>query len=184
MADLIKANPIAGDSVYGVQQVEYTVDGVSGMDYVGSVMAASFKQAAAIESATGAYTEVVKERQRKVSDLGEMLSYISKAVSMLPVKKRKSTDQVTVSNAAWIKSKCAEYEISLKWSGDKMTYGDLQKAQTEVQYQMDKEDNNLQQDLVSMQSYITKRDNAYSNASKLVKKTLKAADSTIANMGG
>lgn len=38
--------------------------------------------------------------------------------------------------------------------------------------------------MVTLQSYISKRDNAYTNASKVVKKTLGAGASTIANFGG
>ena len=97
--------------------------------------------------------------------------------------KAESTDKITVDRANWIKSICSYYEIELKWDGNQMTYGDMQKAQTEIEYQMDKEDNNLEQDMVSLQSYISKRDNAYTNAAKVVKKTLAAGASTIANIG-
>ena len=38
-------------------------------------------------------------------------------------------------------------------------------------------------DIVTLQSYISKRDNAYSNAAKIVKKTNQAATSTIGNIG-
>ena len=62
--------------------------------------------------------------------------------------------------------------------------GDVQKALTEVQYQIDKEDNLLQQDMVSMQSFVSKRDNAFSTASKIIRKTNNAASATIANIGG
>ena len=44
------------------------------------------------------------------------------------------------------------------------------KLQTNVQYALDKEDNYLQQDLVSLQSYFSKRDQALSMAASLVKK--------------
>ena len=48
--------------------------------------------------------------------------------------------------------------------------GNSSKVQTDVQYEMDKEDNYLQQDLVSVQSYFSKRDQALSTATSLVKK--------------
>ena len=64
-----------------------------------------------------------------------------------------------------------------------MTRGNIQKAQTDFQYAIDREDNDIQQDIVTLQSYITKRDNAYSNAAKLVKKANQAAKSTIKNIG-
>ena len=184
MGYLIVENTLEDNTVYGVRQVQYTVDGVSGKDFTDAVTIAALKQATAIESACSGYSEVVKARQRKIDDLSDVLAYLAKANAQLPSKDKKSTDTVTVDHASWIKSTCSYYDISFTWDGNKMSRGDLQKAQTEVQYQIDKEDNNLQQDMVTLESYISKRDNAYSNASKVVKKTLNAAASTIGNMGG
>ena len=182
MSLLIVPDLITDFTVYGVPQVQYTVGGESNQDYTSAVTCAAFKEAAAIEAACTGYSEVVKARQRKVDDLGEVLAYLAKANAQLPPK-TKTTDEVTVDHASWIKSVCNNYGITLSWNGDKMSYGDLQKAQTEVQYQMDKEDNNLEQDMVTLESYISKRDNAYSNASKVVNKTLNAGATTIGNMG-
>ena len=183
MSNLINTEVIPDFTVYGVQQMQYTVDGKSGFDYTAAVTVAAFKEATAIEAACTGYSEVVKARQRKVDDLGEVLAYLAKANAQLPLNP-KTGDKVAIDNSAWIKSVCSNYGISLTWTdGNKMTWGNLQKAQTEVQYQMDREDNNLQQDMVTLQSYISKRDNAYSTAAKVVKKTLNAGSSTIANIG-
>ena len=47
---------------------------------------------------------------------------------------------------------------------------------------MDTEDNNLQQDVVSLQGLVSKRDNAFSTAGRLVKKYDGSADAIIGNM--
>ena len=179
---LIKPDVISGFTVYGVPQVQYAVESDQGLDYTSAVTIASFRQATAIELSCTGYSEVVKARQKKIDDLGDVLAYIAKANAQLPPNS-KTTDKVKVDHATWIKSICSGYDISLSWDGEKMSYGDLQKAQTELEYQIDKEDNYLQQDMVTLESYITKRDNAFSNASKVVKKTLSASDSVIRNMG-
>ena len=124
----------------------------------------------------------IKARQKKVDDLGQVLAYLSKAVGALKTKGGKSGDKVTVDNANWVKSTANAYGISLSWDGNKMTRGDIQKAQTTVEYELDKEDNNLQQDIVSLQSFMTKRDNAYSTVAKIVRKANNAAASTIRNI--
>ena len=185
MENLIIPDAITGNSVYGVQQVEYTVDGVSGKNFADAVTIAAFKQAAAIEAALGSYTRVVSARQVKVDELGEALSYVAKTVASLRVKGGKSTDKVDMENAAFVKTIANRYGVKIDWesNGKSITRGNVQKAQTNFQYEMDKESNNLQQDTVTMQSFLTKRDNAYSNASKIVRKTLDAASSTISNMG-
>ena len=183
MGDLITADVIKDNTVYGVQQVQYTVGGDSGLDYTSAVAIAAFKEATAIETACMGYSEVVKARQHKVDELGEVLAYFAKANAQLPVNP-KTGDKVTIDNSTWIKRVCNDYGIPLSWTdGNKMTWGNLQKAQTDVQYQMEREDNNLQQDMVTMRSYISKRDNAYSTAAKVVKKTLNAGSSTIGNIG-
>ena len=186
MGSMIVPEQITDFTVYGVPQVQYAVNGEAGHDYTSAVMCAAFREAVAIEAVCTGYSEVVKARQKKVDTLGEVLAYINAANAKLPTNsKTPSEDKVTVDNADWIKSVCGYYGVSLKWDGNssKMVRGDLQKAQTEVQYQMDKEDNNLEQDMVTLQSYISKRDNAYTTASKVVKKTLNAGSSTIMNLG-
>ena len=53
------------------------------------------------------------------------------------------------------------------------------KLQTDTQYALDKEDNYLQQDMVSLQSYFSKRDQALSMAASLVKKVNNTMSSGI-----
>ena len=183
MVSLITTEPITDNSVYGVQQVQYTVNGRSGKNFMDAVAIAAFRQAAAIETATSAYSSVVRARQQKIDDLGGALSNIARAMGEVH-KKTKSDDKITIPDANSVKTVAAKYGISLSWTdGDKMTLGNLQKAQTNVQYAIDREDNDIQQDIVTLQSYISKRDNAYSNAAKIVKKTNQAATSTIGNIG-
>ena len=55
----------------------------------------------------------------------------------------------------------------------------MSKLQTDTQYALDKEDNYLQQDMVSLQSYFSKRDQALSMAASLVKKVNNTMSSGI-----
>ena len=183
MANSIVPSEVTGGSVYGVRQMQYTVDGVPGKDFVDAVTTAAFKQATAIEVAASGYAAVVRARQVKVSELGQVLAYIAKALGSLKSKGGNSGDKATIDNAQWVKSTAAKYGISLSFTdGNKMTRENVMKAQTNVQYELDKEDNSLQQDIVTLQSYMTKRDNALSNAAKVVKKSNNAAQSTIRNI--
>ena len=79
--------------------------------------------------------------------------------------------------------KAALYGLSMPLTdGNKIKRGDAMKVQNNVRYALDVEDNNLQQDTVSLQSLLTKRDNAFSNASKIVKKALNASAATIGDI--
>ena len=183
MSALIVTEPLTDNAVYGIRQMQYTVDGKSGKNFADAVAIASFKPAVAIEAATSSYSSVVRARQQKIDELGEVLSNIARTMGEVN-KKTKSGDKFTIPNADYVKTIAARYGVDMTWTdGNKMTLGNLQKAQTNVQYAIDREDNDIQQDIVTLQSYISKRDNAYSNAAKIVKKTNQAASSTIGNIG-
>ena len=194
MANMIEATKIPGAEVYGVAQMSYTVDGVSGKDYAAALAAASFKEAVSIEQALSAYSEVVRQRIRKIEDLGSVMAILNEAYATLKTKDMESGD--TTSNMVALadaRDKAALYgvtinitDIELPELGVRLCYTtrrDLMNAQNAVQYAIDKEDNDLKQDTVSLNSYFSKRDNAFSTASKLVKKALNAAGSAIGNIG-
>ena len=192
MANMIEQNPIAGASVYGVEQYSYTVNGVAGKDYAAALSAASFKEAVAIEQALSAYSEVVRQRMRKLDDLGTAMAILNEAYATLKTKDHESGD--TTSNMvslATARDKAALYGVTINMTdatiaGIRFCYTtrrDLMNAQNAVQYAIDKEDNELKQDTVSLNSYVSKRDNSFSTASKLVRKALDAASSTIGNIG-
>ena len=189
MADLIEPNRIPGAAVYGVEQYSYTVDGVSGKDYAAALSVASFKEAVSIEKALGAYSEVVRQRMRKLEDLGAAMAGLNYAYSTLKVKDMESGDKTDYSSQLYNAYVLAgKYGISIGWTGysnDTMqsTRKQILNAQNAVQYAIDREDNDLKQDMVSLNSYISKRDNSFSTASKLVKKALDASASTIGSIG-
>ena len=183
MEKAIDVSDISGDSVYGIAQVEYIVDGQPGLNFADAIAIASFKVATAIEDSTSAYSAVITARQKKIDQLGEVLACFDDANANLPTK-NKSTDKVAIKRFTFVKSVTDYYGISFQGLSSTMVRGDVQKALTEVQYQIDKEDNLLQQDMVSMQSFVSKRDNAFSTASKIIRKTNNAASATIANIGG
>ena len=195
MANLINPTEISGGAVYGIKQVEYTVEGESGQDFIAALTVAAFKQSVAIEQAASSYADVVRARQSKVSELGEALSIFANNIATLKTGKNISNDDWTdwyagMATAADILNKYnISHNIVVSTDGSGQRVGRIQrrnaqKNQTDIQYEMDKEDNNLQQDLITLNSFISKRDSAYSTASKIVKKAGNAASSTISNIGG
>ena len=181
---LVVPSTISGGAVYGVPQVSYTVDGESGKDFSAALSAAAFKQTVAIEAATASYADVVRERERKIEDLGMVMAYINKAYANLPTTSQNGGDTATVEEGSTVNSTAKKYGITLvfKENTSDMTRENLMKGQNELQYAIDLEDNNLQQDLVGLQSLLSKRDNAFSTAARIVRKADNAAASTIGNI--
>ena len=185
MSDLIEKNMIDGGAVYGVKQYLYTVDGEAGMDYIAALTAASFKESVAIEAATSSYAAAIRQRQKKVTDLGDALAQINWCMATMDPKSndpdKKSSGNKDLPDAV---AKLSQYGISVTVTdGNKLTYRNATTAQNNIQYALDVESNNLQQDTVSLQSLVSKRDNAYSTAAKLVRKADTAASKTISNIG-
>ncbi len=195
MANLIVANEIPGASVYGVPQMSYTVAGESEKDYAAALTVAAFRQATAIEAAASSYVAVVRQRQAKVSELGDVLATLAVAIGSMRTKDAEPGDH---SATSWqmdrafesAKAVCDKYGLSLnvrqkevdKVLRNYMTRADVMRSQDSIQYALDVEDNNLQQDMVSMQGLVTKRDHAFSTASRIIAKVHNAADSAIGNM--
>lgn len=183
MASLISSNEIEGASVYGVRQYSYTVDGNSNSDFAHALTVAALRQSTSIEETTAALSDVVELRQRKVGDLGDALAILAKAIATLKTKNSAPADKSdSDSDLATAKSKLAYYGLKLNITSDnKIRRDDAMKAQSDIQYALDVEDNNLQQDIVSLKGMMTRRDNAFSTAAKVVKKSLDASGNTIRN---
>ena len=164
----------------------YAVDGDLSKDYGTALAAAAFKESVAIEASASAYMEVVRQRERKVSDLGEVLAVLAKAIASMDPKSNNTDKKSDPDNdLITAKTTCKNYGITLNLSDlNRITFKNAQTGQTNVQYALDKEDNNLQQDIITLRSYITKRDNAYSTAARVIDKANRAASGTIGNIGG
>lgn len=190
MADFIQANDITGLKVYGQQQVDYTVNGEAGCDFGAAVARASMQRAVSVESATSALADVVRARERKLTEIGEALAYVAAAAANF-TSKSKTDDSTSSPGLATAKDILDRYgidtsnivvvDLSTLGAG---RIGAIQnqyvgKLQTNVQYELDKEDNYLQQDMVSLQSYFSKRDQALSMAASLVKKVNNTMSSGI-----
>ena len=176
MIHLIQPTEIQGGAVYGVAQYEYVVNGDPGKDYSAALAIASLTESVAIEAAAAA-SEVVRQRERKITDLGNVLASIAKAIATMNPKSQDTGKRSELSeDLAEAHSLAGKYGLAFDWAEYKdgkmsITYRSATKAQNDTQYAMDTEDNNLKQDLVSLQGYISKRDNAFSAAAKLVKKS-------------
>lgn len=194
MANLIDTVEIAGAAVYGVRQVSYTVDGAVGKDYGAALTAAAFKESTAIEDTMNSYAAVVRPRMRKLEDLGTVMAGLNAGMATLKTKETESSDKTdkmavlaeahTLAAKYGITVTCVAYEYSSGVYKAQMRRDDLYRAQNQVQYEMDKEDNDLKQDMVALNSLMSKRDNAFSAAARLIKKANDAASSTIGNIGG
>lgn len=188
---LVESVPIEGLSVYGVQQKSYTVEGVAGCDYVKAASIAMFQEANAIEAETSAFAAVLEARQKKLDELGWALAVIMKAVASLPTDEPESDDlsdvDADLGTASQVLDKyrrSTNADLKLPVNEDyRVRRDDATMAQSALQYEIDYETNEMQQDMVTMQSLVSKRDNAFSTAASLVQKINSTASTLIGNMG-
>ena len=184
MADLIATSEIPGSSVYGVKQMQYIVDGEEGKDYADALTAASFRQSVAIEEAAAAFSSVVRLRERKVDDLSAILAYLAEANAKLKPKDQSKDDQAPVNNGSWVNETASKYGITLVFVENtaNMTRANIMRGQNDVQYALDVEDNDLQQDIVALNSMMSRRDNSFSTAARIVRKSFNSMQTTLRNI--
>ena len=197
MSTTIQINPIEGFKIYGTQMVNYTVDGASGKDFDAAVTFAAFNNATTIEKEASAYSSVLKARQNKLNDLGTALAELSLLAGLLPTDEPESDDEIR-GNFNWLKSLLGKYGINLnvqhkdaivilgitvRDAYDYVTRKTIENTKANTQYEMDKEDNDMQQDMVTLQGLISKRDQSFATAAKVVKKFNSTGDTIIRSIG-
>ena len=185
---MIEMHKIDGADVYGVEQYSYTVDGVENRDYTAALAAAAFKQAAAVEADLNALNIMVRARQTKLSDLNSALTTVVTALATIKTdgdegasEKSKKIDSLRDARDA-----ARSYGITIRLVGDddnQITYGDAQTAVAELKHSSDLESNAMQQDVVTLQNLISKRDSTYQTLISLVKRSLNAGTTAIKGMG-
>jgi len=186
MADAIQQTDIKGFSVYGQQQVDYTVQGVVHQDFASAVAAAALGRTLSLEAATSAVTAGIRLRMTKLEDLGNCMGVISKYVATMADED--TDDEASGADILQVKRKLESYGINASYisvdgSNGKIEKGDLSRLQAEIQYAMDREDNDLQQDMTAVQGYINKRDQGYQTAYAVIRKVLRSDSATITNIG-
>ena len=197
-----------GQSVYGVEQFTFT-DETTGeeLDFGSIIAKATLSQAAIVEEQTKATRDVLKLRQQKSEDLGKALALVNQLMTHFRTKNATSSDKSTLNCTAQelqdfkdAQAKLKQYGYTLSFSASEHekksgcskkkdgTY-DVEasravamRGQAQVQEMLDTENNSLQQDMLSLQGFMQKRDRTYSHATELVKKFNGTADKIIKTM--
>ena len=188
---MIETRVIDGADIYGVPQNEYVLDGVAGHDYTEALTAAAFKQSTAVEAELSAMNAVVRARQTKLNELNEALTTITYATGTLRVgttdKPAESGDLSDAIDALLdARDLARKYGITITLAGDsgnQIRRRDAQTASANLHHELDIEGNSLQQDNVSLQNMISKRDSTYQTAMSVVKKSLNVGKTLVKGLG-
>ena len=176
MSEFIVAKDL-GLSVYGQSQVDYSVDGFDNLAYGEAMGRTGLRRATAMENAMKTVEEAIKIRQQKLQELGEALAAVTEAVTSKQGKGVLEKTSLASSAVRILK----RYGISAKTTD---TVGNYQKLQSQIQLTMDKESTSLKEDANGLQTYLSRRDNAFELASKMIKKANETAAKGIQNIGG
>jgi len=183
----IETRKIEGASVYGVEQCSYVVDGVEGRDYSAALAAAGLKQAAAIEADLAAIASTVRMRQAKLSDLNTVLTTLVYAMGTMKVEDSDRTDKSAAIDALRDAAEIARaYGITVRLVGDngnQIQRDEGQTVQANVKHALDLESNSLQQDTVTLQNLMSKRDSSYQTVVSIVKRALNAGATAVRGLG-
>jgi len=176
-----------GAAVYGTQLRDYAIDGEMGKTFSEVIAFASLRQSHSIEQTTAAMSSVVRLRQQKVLDLAEVLAVVSSAIPSMSTEgssdsRWSSIDKQQIANANVLLKKYGLTTMATNGDGQ-INYATAYQTQNDIQLLLDTENNNLQQNITSLQALVTKRDNAFSTANKVIQKCNSTARSTISAFG-
>ena len=185
---MIETRVIDGADVYGVPQNEYVLDGKAGHDYTDALAAAAFRQSTAVEADLTAMGAVVRARQTKLNELDVALSTIAYAIGTLPDPNKGGSGDLSDKIDALMDARdvARKYGITISLAGDsgnQIKRREAQTASANLQHEMDLESNALQQDNVSLQNMISKRDSTYQTAMSVVKKSLNVTKTLVKALG-
>lgn len=166
-----------GLTVLGVTQYGYTVNGVHGQDYDTAIYRAALCRTVGTEDALAAYQKMLTLRQKKNLDLGNALSSLSGAIAGL--KETKTDSDVNIGSEAALIFRRYDFEAS-----STIKYEYAMKLQQNVKYAMDKENNEMQQEMSMLQNFLRKRDESVQMANKLMKKVASTRERGIKNIIG
>ena len=169
-------------TVVGLQQNLYAIGGETG----GLDRAVSLVESAAVDALENLAQDasvVVRERQKRLDELGRALAEISKAKSWLYAQK--DTDKRTVYNESLTYSynlqELRGYDFGLK--SPAVTRGEIDEVSAKVQHENELMGNRLSQASTALKDYISKRDKIYTQLEKAVGKIHSGVEKTIREMG-
>ena len=194
---LIAVEP-AGVFVYGVAQNAYSVreDGTSkSTTYDMAIATASLQRSFSIESAMSAASAIVRVRQEKMTAMTDLLALMMQGRAGLPPTNGVPGDKVVV---AGLKAKAellkTKYGVDIyNWGegghtpssvDNEITRENLEGGLVVLQSAIDENDNQLQQDMLTLQNWVSKRDESFRSASKALKTVLGTGSAIINNIGG
>jgi hypothetical protein len=185
---MIETRVIDGADVYGVPQDEYVLDGKAGHDYTDALAAAAFRQSTAVEADLTAMGAVVRARQTKLNELDVAMCTIAYAIGTLPDPNHGDSSDLSDKIDALMDARdvARKYGITISLAGDsgnQIKRAEAQTASANLQHEMDLESNALQQDNVSLQNMISKRDSTYQTAMSVVKKSLNVTKTLVKALG-
>jgi len=168
-----------GYSVLGTPQCSYAVDGLHHQSYDTAVFKATLRRCSALEDIVNAFMDLIKVREKKLDDLGTALAALYEASAYFkqgesdPDKENLSVDSDAVRTL-----RSYGYDAATK-----MSYSQITTLQEDVKYDIDTENNNLQQNTTDIQNYVKKRDDAYSTVSSITDKVADTRKKGVQNIG-
>lgn len=184
-------DPAKDTRVYGTPIAEYAIDGEQGKSFAEVVAFASLRQANAVEQVSVAVSDVVRERQKKVDDLGFVLATLAEAMGSMDTEEQDPDKRWSAASENLVKANELLELYGLKLlvlddsdeKGCRINYRNAQPAQNDVQKYLDDENSDLKQNMAFLEGLVGKRDNSFTVANRVVSRINGMAVDTIDAIG-
>lgn len=170
-------------TVVGLPQSLYKVDGED--DLVGLDTAIAYVEAGAVDAIEGLATDaaaVVRDRQKRVSELGRAMAEVAKAKAWLDCKEKAEEVYEGFLSYTYTLQNLRGYDFALK--SPSVTKREIEEVSMRVQHESEIMGNHLSQVTSMLNDYVSKRDKIYGQMEKAMTKISMGTAKTIREMGG
>ena len=169
-------------TVVGLPQSLYRVGGEDGL--VGLDMAIAYVEAGAVDAVEGLASDaaaVVRERQKRMAELGRAMGEVSRAKAWLDSKQKSEEVYEGTLTYTYTLQALRGYDFALR--SPSVTKGEIEEVSMRVQHESEIMGNYLSQSTSMLNEYVGKRDKIYAQMEKAMTKISMGAAKTIREMG-
>ena len=169
-------------TVVGLPQSLYKVDGEDGL--VGLDTAIAYVEAGAVDAVEGLASDaaaVVRDRQKRMAELGRAMGEVSRARTWLDSKEKAEEAYSGTLSYTYTLQALRGYDFALK--SPSVTRGEIDEVSMRVQHESEVMGSFLNQSTSMLNEYIGKRDKIYAQMEKAMTKISMGVAKTLREMG-
>jgi cell division protein FtsL len=180
MSAISKETPVTLSQSWGADFCDYKLKNTP-VDFQDLMIAISENRAVAVESEVTPLTTRIRDRNKKLDDLGNVLADLTKLQAMFPSDASGDTRKGTLKDESYTII-CRLFPGEVDFNVMQMTKYEVEEWMQKVKSKIDGLNNESQTDMTRLQSLVDRRDESFSTASNLMSTISDTRSNLIRNL--